>query len=80
LDIELSKTLGGNTVIISCLTTDICPLSNNTPSFLKGKNSDKDLERKRQILNKFKGDPYTPIKDLLNEAADKYGLKQLLKT
>ena len=39
------------------------------------KKLDKDLERKRQILNKFKGDPYTPIKDLLNEAADKYGLK-----
>jgi len=45
------------------------------PPWEKGKNSDEDLERKRQILNKFKGDPYTPIKDLLNEAADKYGLK-----
>ena len=36
---------------------------------------DKDLQRKRQILNKFKGDPYTPIKDLFKEAAKKYGLK-----
>ena len=51
----------------------------STPPPKQGKNKwkklDKDLQRKRQILNKFKNDPYTPIKDLLKEAAKKYELK-----
>jgi len=35
----------------------------------------KDLQRKRQILNIFKVDPYSPIKDLFKRVADNYGLK-----
>ena len=41
----------------------------------KWRKLDKDLQRKRQILNKFKNDPYTPIKDLLKKAAKKYELE-----
>lgn len=35
----------------------------------------RDLPRKKAILNKFRRDPFTPIKDLLDVVAEKYGIK-----
>ena len=41
----------------------------------KTKELKKDLQRKREILRTFRADPFTPIKDILEKAANHYGLK-----